>query len=256
MEFIDELKQFEVLKSNQIVLFRNYIQKKYPAASIQQRSKILAVPEKKQSTERANLNKQIYGLAFGMFLVFVFFYSIPTNMAIYLQENQIANATTSGLIMAFASLGGIFGGMLLVRFKHLLGYYLVPGQSLLMGAGFSLIAFTSNVITVSAGVFIMGLGAGTLIPTIYSAIFKVAEKRQMMTAMAIVQSCMYLGQFMSPIILDTAARLFGQGTNKSIYSISAYLTLTVAILMFIFVIVKSQSFRSLPAAKEGQHKGK
>lgn len=44
------------------------------------------VPKKKQSTEGANLNKQIYGLALGMFLVFVFFYSIPTNMAIYLQE--------------------------------------------------------------------------------------------------------------------------------------------------------------------------
>ncbi|AET68021.1 hypothetical protein Desor_2450 [Desulfosporosinus orientis DSM 765] len=42
MEFIAELKQFEVLQSNQIVLFRNYIQKKYPAASIEQRSIILA----------------------------------------------------------------------------------------------------------------------------------------------------------------------------------------------------------------------
>jgi len=33
-------------------------------------------------------------------------YSIPTNIAIYLQENQITNATTSGFIMAIASLGG------------------------------------------------------------------------------------------------------------------------------------------------------
>ncbi|SDG57835.1 hypothetical protein [Desulfosporosinus hippei] len=42
MEFIAELKQFEVLQSNQIVLFRNYIHKKYPSASIQERAIILA----------------------------------------------------------------------------------------------------------------------------------------------------------------------------------------------------------------------
>ena len=42
MEFITELKQFEVLQSNQITLFRNYIQKRYPTASIQQRSIILS----------------------------------------------------------------------------------------------------------------------------------------------------------------------------------------------------------------------
>lgn len=42
MEFVAELKQFEVLQSNQIISFRKYIQKKYPTASRQQRSIILA----------------------------------------------------------------------------------------------------------------------------------------------------------------------------------------------------------------------
>jgi len=42
VEFVAELKRFEILQSNQIISFRNYIKKKYPAASIQQRSIILA----------------------------------------------------------------------------------------------------------------------------------------------------------------------------------------------------------------------
>ncbi|TGE35124.1 hypothetical protein E4K67_26910 [Desulfosporosinus fructosivorans] len=42
MEFVAELKQFKVLQSNQIISFRNYIQRKYPTASIEQRSIILA----------------------------------------------------------------------------------------------------------------------------------------------------------------------------------------------------------------------
>ncbi|MHB8074518.1 hypothetical protein [Desulfosporosinus fructosivorans] len=42
MEFVAELKQFKVLQSNQIISFRNYIQRKYPTSSIEQRSIILA----------------------------------------------------------------------------------------------------------------------------------------------------------------------------------------------------------------------
>ncbi len=42
VEFVAELKQFSVLQSDQIISFRNYIHNKYPAASIQQRSIILA----------------------------------------------------------------------------------------------------------------------------------------------------------------------------------------------------------------------
>jgi MFS family permease len=199
-------------------------------------------PGKKQRAERTKLPKQIYGLALGMFTVFVFFYTIPTNMSIYLQENDIANTTISGFIIALSSLGGMSGGMMLAKFKHLLGYYLVPVQIFLIGAGFSFIAFTSHAVTVSMGVFTLGLGAGTLIPTIYNKISNVATKRQMMTAMAIAQTFMYLGQFMSPIILDSAAGLFGQPTTRLIYSLSAYLTLTVSILLFIFITIKFRPF--------------
>ena len=42
MEFVAELKQFEVLQSDHILTIRNYIQKKYPTASTQQQSIILA----------------------------------------------------------------------------------------------------------------------------------------------------------------------------------------------------------------------
>lgn len=42
MEFVAELEQFEVLQSNQIIKFKNFIQKKYPTASLQHRSEILA----------------------------------------------------------------------------------------------------------------------------------------------------------------------------------------------------------------------
>lgn len=177
------------------------------------------VPAKKQSTERSRLNIKIFRLALGMSFLMVFFYSIPTNMAIYLQENQIATAAVSGILIALSSLGGFFGGVLLSRLKHLFGYYFISVQ-----------------------IFAMGIGFGALIPTIYNTISKVAKKRQIMLAMALTQSFMYLGQFMSPIILDSVARLFGEVTNKLIYSISAYTLLTVALFMFIFVTITFKPF--------------
>ncbi|MFD2706123.1 MFS transporter [Salibacterium lacus] len=177
------------------------------------------------------LDKRIIGLAAAMFAVFVLFYSIPTNMAIYLQENNIAGASLSGVIIAVMMLGGLAGGLLLAKVKHMLQSYTVPVQISLMGTGFSLIAFTSSVLPIAFGVFLMGLGAGTLIPSIYNGVAGVTAGAQVMTAMAIVQSFMYLGQFMSPLVMDSVSTLAGHPTNQFIYSMSGVLTLSIGVIL-------------------------
>ncbi|MPW25588.1 MFS transporter [Alkalibaculum sp. M08DMB] len=202
-----------------------------------------------KSGEKTKLNLKIYGLALTMFTIFIFLYSIPTNMAIYLTENNIASTKAIGLIIPLSSIGGFLGGMFLARFKHLLNQYLIPVQVLLMGIGFSLIAFTLNAVAVSIGIFIMGLGSGTLIPTIYNMVTNVADQKQVMKSMAVVQTCLYLGQFMSPIVLDNIARLFGEVTSSLIYSISAFVTLIAATILFIYVIVKKTKLSNYFTAK-------
>ncbi|WP_051302701.1 MFS transporter [Salibacterium aidingense] len=195
-----------------------------------------------QSGTTGGLDKRIIGLAAAMFSVFVLFYSIPTNMAIYLQENDIAGASLSGLIIAVMTLGGLAGGLLLAKVKHLLQSFTVPVQVTLMGAGFSLIGFTSHAIPIAVGVFIMGLGAGTLIPSIYNGVAAVSSGLQVMTAMAVVQSFMYLGQFMSPLVMDTVSTLVGHPTNRFIYSMSAVITLGTGIILLAVKTARAYRF--------------
>ncbi|HCX64398.1 MAG TPA: hypothetical protein DHN33_04215 [Eubacteriaceae bacterium] len=202
------------------------------------------LPVETKSNEKTagekTFNIKIWGLALAMFTVFVFMYSIPTNMALYLTEHNIADTEAFGFIIPLSTVGGFFGGILLRSFKHLLKDYLVPIQVLFMGIGFSLIAFTRMATTVSIGILIMGLGVGTLIPTIYNAVSNVSDQKNMMRSMAIVQTFLYLGQFMSPILLDNIARLFGEVSNALIYSISAYAALIGAILLFILVLARKK----------------
>lgn len=193
--------------------------------------------QKYDKDKTAPFNKKILGLAFAMFAVFVFFYSIPTNMAIFLQENNFASTAVIGFVIPISTLGGLTGGLLLAKIKHIMGSYLIPVQITSIGVGFSLIGFSGHIIPITIGIFILGLGSGTLIPAIYNGVATVTNGVKVMGAMALVQSFMYLGQFSSPIILNLLGSVFGNSSNMFIYQMSAGLILVIGLIIFVWTII-------------------
>ncbi|GAE93909.1 multidrug resistance protein B [Gracilibacillus boraciitolerans JCM 21714] len=148
-----------------------YLPRKAPVRSKTKSGKQAAIPKAKLAT-----------YAIMMFLLFVVFYSIPSNMALYLQENDITNTILTGIIIAACSLGGFLGGMTLARFQRKLKIAYVPVQVMLMGIGFAMIVFTPSMILVGMGVFILGFGYGSLVPVIFDGVSNLASGAQAMIA--------------------------------------------------------------------------
>lgn len=195
------------------------------------------------------VEKPIFALAGGMFIVFLFFYSIPTNMAIFLQENNIASASLAGVMIASLNAGGFAAGSMLGSITSRLGRWTVPLQLAVTGIGFVLIAFGGQAVLITLGIILIGIGLGTVIPLIFDRVTKVSSAVQMSLAMAVVQSFMYFGQFMSPLVLDFVGRLAGGsiGTNQFIYAFSGITALVVAALVFLF-----KAFGKRKASEEEQ----
>ncbi|MDZ5782590.1 MFS transporter [Marinococcus luteus] len=183
------------------------------------------------------VEKSIFALAGGMFIVFLFFYSIPTNMAIFLQESNIASASLAGVMIASLNVGGFAAGSMLGSITDRLGRWTVPLQLAVTGFGFVLIAFGGQAVLITIGIILIGIGLGTIIPLIFDRVTKVSSAAQMSLAIAVVQSFMYFGQFTSPLVLDVVGRLAGGsiGTNQFIYTFSGITALVVAVMVFLFI---------------------
>ncbi|MDP5272793.1 MFS transporter [Chengkuizengella axinellae] len=179
------------------------------------------------NTGKSKLPKRVYVISISMFLIIIAFYSIPANIAIYVNELSLGDSTIAGVVISFISISGFIAGFLYRKIKVFLIKMFVPTLFLLMSIGFYLIGTGTNLFMICAGVLIMGTGMGLYIPDLFLAVSNSVDKKNTVTAMSIVSSTMFLGQFFSPIFLDFISEFFGNGNIRF-----PYLFLSVTILIF------------------------
>src|SRR5699024_681947 len=80
----------------------------------------LPVKEKSNTT----LPLAVYGYALAMGGVMLSYYSVATNIALYLEQNSLGGATLAGTIVSFTTVGGMITSLLLVRIDMTLKNFL------------------------------------------------------------------------------------------------------------------------------------
>ncbi|WP_343322510.1 MFS transporter [Chromohalobacter nigrandesensis] len=184
--------------------------------------------------EESNFDARVFLLAIYMILTFVVFFGIPSNMSLFLSEIDITNTVVNGIIIAICSVGGFAGGMSVAFFRRVLKSFFVPLQVVYMAVGFVLIAFLNQyIVLLGLGVLILGFGYGSTVPVIFDGATKITTGAARSMATAILVSSIYLGQFLSPIVLDEISQVFGNGSVYYSYSAMALALVFVAILMFV-----------------------
>ncbi len=193
--------------------------------------------KKEEDVQISPIPGKIFLLGICMFLLFIINYSIPTNIAIYLETNHLGGSTVSGIVIAVGMLGSAAVGIVLVKIRDLTGRYFIPVQLALVGIGFSLVGFTSNAVLIGMGSLLRGLGFGGIFPQILNHVSDITSGNQTMTGMAIVQSFLFLGQFSSPIVLDAISNLIGNGTNRFSYQFIAVTITAAAVILLIKTVL-------------------
>lgn len=191
-------------------------------------------PEKQSvGMTSAPLPKKLYAYGVAMFFIVLAFYSIPTNMALFIQEEGIGSSQNAGVVISIATAAGFFAGLLLGRVKRLFQTYFVAIQLVLMGTGFFIVAISNHLFMIGLGVGFMGFGFGSILPTVFDQVSRQVPKRQTVQAMAIVTSMLFFGQFSSPIFLDGIGVLFGNDTIRFMYMFLSGSMFLVAIAFLI-----------------------
>src|SRR5699024_3409880 len=177
------------------------------------------VQKKSESNEKNRLPIQVYGYALAMGAVMLAYYSIATNIALYLEQNALGGATLAGTVVSFTTVGGMITSFFLVRIEMTFKQYIIPVMLTFMALAFFLLSITNLVPIVILSVCFVGFGQGALFPIITLKALDKVELHQADRVVAWTSSFTFLEQFMSPIVLDTVGKLFNQEAIRFQYTV-------------------------------------
>ncbi len=199
---------------------------------------------------RAELPRSLYYLAFGQFMLMLVFYTVPTSLAIFMQNQGVGNAAKAGIALAVVNVFGFIAGLIFSRILELIGKNTVIWAMASMTAGLWLLGLAQHLAFILLAVSILGLGFGILQPLIYLETTRLVPKQSTPMAMSIISSALFLGQFMSPILLGFIGKLVGDTSSRFSFNLLG-LVMFIGMCIAIMTLYKSSSQSISPVNSGG-----
>src|SRR5699024_3342478 len=178
------------------------------------RGDVQAPPKKKEKTR---LPFAVHGYALAMGGIMLAYYSIATNIAVYLEQSELGGAAIAGTIVSFTTVGGMITSLFLVQVELLFKQYIIPVLLFGMSLAFLTLTLSNSIVLVAISVCFVGFGQGALFPVIALKALDQVEPFQADRAVAYTSSFTFLGQFLSPIVLDTIGKVANNDTIRFQY---------------------------------------
>ena len=179
----------------------------------------------------------------GMLLLMMIFFIFPTNFAVVANQRlglrtELITIIMVGLDVVAFFVGMVFGGVM-NRFRMGVKYF-APVFFLMGYAAYLLPSITMLVL----GSALIGIANGVGVPYLNTIASIKGGKNSATTVMPLLSAALYLGQFVSPIIVTPASRmLFGQADLTGPYKVGILLC-----LIFLVQVFFTRHFQSLPPA--------
>lgn len=198
------------------------------------------VEQEVTETDKKGIPWIVYVYALGMSMIMIAYFSIPTNMALFLEENQLGESRLAGMIISFTTIGGMTTSLLLVQIQSAFKEYTITIMLIGMGLAFTFLSFTNSIPLIMISVCLIGFGQGSLFPIIILKALNSVEPNHSERVVAITSSFIFLGQFLSPVVLELASSIFNQPTIRFQFTFLAisffvYLSVTFALNIRKFV---------------------
>lgn len=182
----------------------------------------------------------------GMFLLTVVFFVFPTNFAMITDRSLHLDTGTITMIMVALDLLAFFVGLvfgrLMGRFRTSIKYF--PPVALIIGYGFY--AYADGITMLLIGSAFIGLGNGIGVPYMMTIGSIKGGREAATTVMPLLSAALYLGQFISPIIITPSAELlFGASDITGPYKVAVIIA-----VIYLIQVCCTRNFQSLPPEKK------
>lgn len=175
----------------------------------------------------------------GMFLLMLIFFIFPTNFAIIAGQQTSLSANAITIIMVGLDVVAFFVGLGFGHMMRLLRRpikYFAP-LSFLLGYGLYLMG---GLMTIIAGSAFIGFATGVGVPYLNTIASIKGGKNSATTVMPLLSAALYLGQFLSPVIVMPLSQSMGGGLT------APYMVGMALSLLFLFQVWATRHFQSLP----------
>lgn len=197
---------------------------------------VLSEPENKVVAKKtkATVNKGLLKLMLAMAVVNIVFYTVPTTMSIFIQSEKLGDASIVGYILSIINIIAFVAGIMFIKIINTLKNNTVIFSCSAMLIGYILLSSASSIIILSLSMVFIGIGLGILLPLIFFTTSKSTAPENCTFALACVSSSMFLGQFLSPILVDLLSNIMGSTSIRFAFQFSAGICL-VGIIVYYFL---------------------
>jgi MFS family permease len=184
-----------------------------------------------QANKQFSQTKPVWLIALMNFLVVLIFYTLPTNLSIFIQEEGIGTPSTAAFLISVSTLTSTLIGLIFSRL-----YNKFINQLLLIGLvfcafGFGSVAFFPGLNALIASEILVGIGLGILFPYFSLLITQVTTDQKTTSALSLLSSSFGLGIFLSPIFFISFKQISGANSIRSEFIFAAALFSLICILV-------------------------
>ncbi len=141
-------------------------------------------------------------------LFMILFYLMPTQLPFLLDSIGFTAPSYAGNALAINALGIVFSSFFYSHIKKRFSFIKVAGIALLMmAAGYFLTGSSTGFNGILAVVFLAGLGLGLFIANLNFWVLELSPHQIRGKNMGILTACLFLGQFISPIIAEPIVQM-------------------------------------------------
>jgi MFS family permease len=178
----------------------------------------------------------IYGLTL---ITMMIFYMVPVQLPFYIKAIGFGGSWEAGLAIAVCTLASAIASLGYARLKaHLSFSKVMMCLFCLMASGYGIIANAPTYLILILGLILAGSGLGFLLPNMnvwLNAKTPPAQRGQILGGLT---SCIFLGQFCSPLIVQPIAQNFGL---QSAYAIAAGILFLIGLLIATKLVLTTPS---------------
>lgn len=174
---------------------------------------------------------QFFPIYFLGFFIMVIYYISPTQLPYYIEEHLKLNPKYIGLAMSVSALCyGFFSLTYKNIVKHISVKTIYIITLFIVASSFLLLYLHHSFISVLISLALLGTGGGIMLVNNSSYLFTICPQNARAKAYGILASCVFLGQFLSPVITQPMVRQIGLINMFLAWAIIVY----VAMIPFIF----------------------
>lgn len=180
------------------------------------------------------MSKKIFILAFFALMIFSCYFVINTDLALFMDVEHIGNARECGYALSLMRIPAIVAGILLAWIMRNLKDWTMPFATVIMAAGYLVIAYADSYGILMLGCLIVGLGGGFALPPISLYLPRIVTPRQRTFGVAIIMSVAQLGQFISPYYINIFVSGGSGEALRMRFVVSAITTIVIGFLVLAF----------------------